>query len=198
MARTFLPLAMAFALMSTTADAAIYSFNRTVGVDGIAFGFFETDGTIGAIGVGNIIDYAVSWQDNEINGGTLVSYFGDGPVDPFSPFGLGVAVASGDLVATATDLLFNFDGDSVLSVSVTSFDFWCVSGALASLVCYVDGTETLGASDVTGTEAEFTPYQGFTSIASVSTVPVPAGLPLLLTGLAGFGLAGLRKKKRSA
>ena len=188
-------------LAAPAAEAATYSFNRTVGTNGSVSGFFTTDGTIGALTTANITDFSLTIEDDGLNGGT--------PITASSAGGQALGLFSGedgDLVATATDILFNFDGDASFFANMTNDflgDFWCIVGARNGGGCFFDGAEVIGnvaAGLADPNSVVRTGYTGLTSIASVAVtpIPVPAGMTLLLTAMGGLALARRRKARAVA
>jgi hypothetical protein len=171
--------------LASAAQATTYNINRTVGA-GTVSGFFETDGTLGAIVQANVIDWSLTIQAADINGGAATSStFGGGGILTF--FSLPT------VVATASDLLFNFSGAGSLFTYTTSGDYWCVAGNNGD--CFNPSAETIGYSPNPATNSN--PNSGLASFASnnVSAVPLPAALPLLAAAIGALGVAGSRRKR---
>ena len=87
-----------FAVALTVRADITYDVGLTVGT-GSVNGYIETDGTIGAISDGNIVDYNLILN----NGSTTFDLTG-----PLSGDNSAVDINQSDLTATATQLLFNF------------------------------------------------------------------------------------------
>jgi hypothetical protein len=101
------------------------------------------------------------------------------------------------LTATATALLFNYTPDSSATDRLT---FYRDDGVSQARLEYSTGPFNFTVSDCE-TNFCFAPLGDFRSGVGViagtsdSTTPLPAALPLFLTGIAGAGLLRWRKKK---
>lgn len=186
-----LGLAAALGAAATTAQAAIiYQVDRTIGA-GTLTGYIETDGTLGAIGVGNFTEWDLTLVAPDINGG-LASTIKSADGNIFTIVGGSV------LSATSTDLLFDHDGPSALLFAYTSSgDFWCLAGGgVGDTGCFAQG-EIIGYSDTTGAAAYVEARSGMTAFASTEAAPVSAPATLGLT-VAALGLLALQRRRASA
>jgi len=103
---------LAVLLMGTgvcSAGPTTYSVDRTIGT-GTITGFIETDGSLGVLGAGNFVDWSLL-----LNVGTdTYTLYG-----PSSGNNSSVYVQGSDVTATATQVLFNFNGsDNKLRILV--------------------------------------------------------------------------------
>ena len=119
-----LMIAMALMVSAQTTLAQItYQVNRAVG-SGTIVGDITTDGTIGTIGTGNIIDYNLTITDASINGGTPVTL---NPANETQFFVQGNAMN-----ATASVLTFDTSratDDLVIFQGGVSNEFYCLETA---------------------------------------------------------------------
>jgi hypothetical protein len=182
--------AMTLACGSLRAGNITYTVNGTAGT-GTFSGFITTDGTIGTLGTGNILDWNVLLTD--------------GPVfdleGPLSGNNSGAEIGGADLTATATQLLFNFSG--------TSGGFFLLEspapGDSSQYICYDDtavvcGNPAFAASVSIGTNDPLTnsvatELSGYQVIAQVEAegVPEPGSLILVACGLLGVAVFGRRR-----
>ena len=89
-------------LTVTSANASlIYLVNRTVGAGSVS-GFIETDGTLGVLQTGNIIDWVLTLTADNLVGGSpdVIRRADDGSV---------TTISGGATTATLTELIFDFD-----------------------------------------------------------------------------------------
>jgi hypothetical protein len=113
MLKTFLFLLSAFALHATT----IYTVNRSVGA-GFVVGTITTDDTVGVLATSNIL----AW-DLTVNNGSASTQLSN------TLLGNNVFVTGNQLSATPTELLFNFDAQTVNYLYFESSfanNFWCI------------------------------------------------------------------------
>lgn len=92
-----------FATVSGYAGTITYNVNRTVGT-GTVTGFIKTDGTLGVLGVSNIVDWSLGLYA-PTSSPTTYDLFG-----PLSGNNSSVYVQGSDTTASTTQLLFNFSG----------------------------------------------------------------------------------------
>ena len=152
-------------------------------------GYFQTDGTIGALSLSKITDFSISITDDDVNGGVT------NMATPFIGSGLHLVFSATALVATTTDILFDFSSVGLFFAYTDTGDFWCVGGS-GSGGCFIDNADVIGYSDTTNGYEEQTGYGGLTSIASVAAVPLPASLPLL--AVSPLSAAAPRKRPSKA
>jgi hypothetical protein len=188
--QTFVLLLFVFGATSLCSASPItYSVNQTVGAGSVT-GFIETDGTIGTLSAGNILNWNLVLNDGSAPAFDLLG--------PLSGSNSVVGIAGSDLSATATELSFNFggiDGGYALFQSPALFtgsDFWCsVSADTSSSFCPPPAGEAINVSPDSN---RFTSVSGTAVIATASSVPEPSYLPIV--GL-GITLLGLLKAARS-
>ena len=191
-------LISATALLSTLAfavpaEAITYIGNRTI-QDGNVQISITTDGTLGALTAANLTDWTFSITVPPNSGGNL-----------FGPLGAANSsvqlLGSGGLTATATQLLFDFDGRSRLTFAAdnqppfTAIGY-CLGGRAANARC----VNTRGVEAIANGLLNFreTTFDGIGIIAStgggLAGVPEPSSWALML---AGFGLAGAAMRRRT-
>lgn len=175
--------------LSGVANATTYSVNHSVG-SGSVFGFLATDGTLGTIGASNFVDWSIRLRSPDLPKSPA-------RLDPSNSTIYSIASAGGGtytpdvLLATDERLDFSFDGlfKAFYVRQDTGGHLWCLSqnalcGAFdpnGESISYLDGGNWALA------EGEM--RSGVFTVASVAPIPLPAGLPLLLTALAGLVLA---------
>ena len=136
--------AATFLAAAGAANATVYSFDRAVGT-GTAFGYFETNGTIGVLTAADIVDFSITIQDATINAGTATtaSQVGGQTLD--------FSLVGSSLTATATDINFDFASDDIFYSYTSTGDFWCVAGDDTG--CYDRFSEVIGRVAGRGTGA---------------------------------------------
>ncbi|MCC6775360.1 MAG: hypothetical protein IT537_01795 [Hyphomicrobiales bacterium] len=162
------------------ASAITYNVNIPVGAGNVS-GFIETDGSIGTLTAADIVDWNLL-----IDSGTLSTTL----TGPLSGSNSTVGFfGSPAFTASATQLLFDFSA-STIEVDYVIFqkpsfgDFFCINACASQFAVGVGGERAFGIAD------------GVVEIGSVSAVPVPAALPLFVSGVGILGLAGWRRKRK--
>lgn len=188
---TALLSALAFAV---PAEAITYIGNRTI-QDGNVQISISTDGTLGTLTAANLTDWTFSITVPPNSGGNL-----------FGPLGMTNSsvqlLGSGGLTATATQLLFDFDGASRLSFTkdnqppFTAIGY-CLGGQAANARCVnTRGVEAIANGLLNFREITL---DGIGIIAStgggLGGVPEPASWVLMIIG---FGLAGAALRRKTS
>jgi len=160
------------------ADNITYSIDQTVGAGSVT-GTITTDGTIGVLNTGGVIDGPVGSAGNIVAVNLVLS---DGTnTEPLSG-GIFTSLGSG-LIASATDLTFDFGapGGFALYSGYSNYDQLCYSTGCGGISIYnvgLDG-QTVAISE-TGTQV-------------IGTVPDASGLSL--AGITAIGILGAFRKK---
>jgi hypothetical protein len=162
------------------ADNITYNIDQTVGAGSVT-GTITTDGTIGVLNTGGVIDGPVGFAGNIVGVNLVLS---DGTnTEPLSG-GIFTSLGS-DLIASATDLTFDFGapdaGGLALYSGYSNYDQLCYSANCGGISIYnvgLDG-QTVAISE-TGTQV-------------IGTVPDASGLSL--AGITALGIIGAFRKK---
>jgi hypothetical protein len=162
------------------ADNITYNIDQTVGAGSVT-GTITTDGTIGALNTGGVTDGSVGVAGNIVAVNLVLN---DGMnTEPLS--GGIFSSAGSDLVASATDLTFDFGapdaGYLVLYSGPTNYDQLCYSSRCGGISIYnvgLDGQSV--AISETGTQV-------------IGTVPDASGLSL--AGITAIGILGAFRRK---
>jgi hypothetical protein len=167
-------LAAVFCLATPSGAAPItYNVDLIVG-PGTITGFIETNGDIGVLSTGDITDWSLTLFD----GAASVT---------IQPGAVGVSGSS--LTATSTGLFFDFSGLSGAFFGFPTDPYLCFEDATGACSFH---PSTISMNIPGGIGPFWVSYSGNVEIASA--VPIPAALPLFVTGLAGMGLLGRRRK----
>ena len=173
---------LAVALMGAApAQAITYIGNRTIGV-GTAALSITTDDTLGILSGANIVDWTIT-----------VAKPGESAL--LNPGNSNLIFSSTALSATATQLLFDFDGSGGFAFATSgvgnSRPAYCISGASG-----VNCNNTANTEGVFFTSGDITQtFDGVAVLGSVGGgVPEPASWALMI---AGFGLVGSAMRRRA-
>jgi len=175
-----------------SAATIAYSVNITEGPNDLD-GTITTDGTIGLLASSNI----TAWSLTISSSGAPVTLTG-------TPGNSVLSLTSMNLSATSTALSWNFSGPmGSLMFEGTGM----LTGDYAAFVSFGDASGGVFQTFILGSPriAELT--SGCQVIAStttsatpscLATTPLPAALPLFVTGLGALGLLGWRRKRKAA
>jgi hypothetical protein len=181
-------LLFGFAYPGRAADIT-YSVDESVG-PGFVTGTISTDGAIGTLGTGDI----VNWNLN-VNDGTDGTFDIEGPL---SGNNSGVQVAGSDLTSTATQLFFNFDGadGGFLAFETPGIgDDGPFIGYNAQFAGF-DSPQSINISSDFGESTIIDPT--FTGNQVIASTPEPSSLSLFALGLVGLLFAGIRLRGSKA
>jgi len=162
------------------ADNITYNVDQTVGAGSVT-GTITTDGTIGVLNAGGVIDGPVGFAGNLVGVNLILS---DGTNT--APLSGGIFTSlGGDLIASANDLSFDFGapdgGGLALYSGYSNYSQLCFSTSCGGISIYnvgLDG-QTVATSE-TGTQV-------------IGTVPDASGLSL--AGITALGILGAFRKK---
>ena len=173
----FLITAFLFPLLCS-ADSVVYPIDETVGGGGVT-GYVETDGTIGALSTGNVLDWDLLLND----GTSTFELLGPLSGNTNSAF----SVIGSALTATQGQLFFDFDSsDPGTAIFQSPFvgsgqDYWCLQTGsdcglqTAAQSLELDPTAAIQMTNFSGNQ----PISGPSSMV----VPEPAVTASLLLGL---------------
>ncbi len=190
MKSTILALAgvtVALAISSTAGAVTTYAVNDPAGPGGVT-GFIETDGTLGVLGTGNIVDYNLLLND----GSSTFDLLG-----PLSGNNSQVVVYGSAFTATATGLFYDFSSGGGFSAVDFQNPF---IGSGVNYLCFNDtgggcsGNPSALVVETTGSQA-IQPETGVTLVAGTG-VPEPAAWAMMLVGFASIG-AALRSNRKA-
>ena len=172
-------LALAAGVPAISSASIIFNVNQTIGAGGVT-GTITTDGALGALASGNLVDWKLTLNDGTA---TFLLTAANSEVG----FTLGAALSE-----TASQLLFDTaNGGIVLFQNPTigsGQNFWCLDNPSGSCAGS-PGTESLRVNGAVQTAA----WQGIVVIgtaeeAQPAAIPQPASLVLLALGLGGLAL----------
>ena len=171
--------ALFFSFCASPSSAVTYHMDLTLGTAS-AVGTITTDGTIGTLNGGNIVDYDLTLTNGAF---AAVLHASNG------------TISSGtSLTATSTALLFNFSSNTGSFFVFGGNPGLGFEDALGSLSAH-PSTISLNLSGVGDPNSPiWTPYRGNVEIALIT--PLPGALPLFATGLGALGLLGWRRKRK--
>ena len=166
--------------MSFAASAATLPFNFTFTVPtiGLALGYTVT----GMLTVDTVADAATSVV---VTNNTATGGFGTGQYFGSQLFSNSFTVSGGTITAYS----FQSDGGFNVSPNVTCCTLTMFSSTSSSPASAGLSDLPFTTGTVSGVSVAFTP--------PVSSVPLPATLPLFATGLGALGLLGWRRKKKT-
>ncbi len=178
---------IALGIAGPATASLIYDVNRTIGA-GTVTGFLETDGTIGALSNANLVGGEIIISAPNVAASPVTVLFGEDFFD----------VYSGSIIATETQLLFNFSNNfnSLLISDNGGADptlvSWCLAGGIVSCAIFYSNVEMIrnGNNETPFQQASRT---GNVAIATLR-LPEPAAITLLGFGIAGLLLAARRKR----
>lgn len=162
------------------AGAAIYDVNRVIGAGGVT-GFIETDGTFGAIGDTNIVDWSLTLSE----GGDVITLLG-----PNSGANSGVMTSGSGVTATPTQLWFDFTAaaDTWLLFQAPSIGSGMNSWCLETDQCTGNASSE---SVLVGSTGEISALRSGLELIGTRTadpVPEPSTWMLMMGGLAAIML----------
>lgn len=174
---------LAFLLAGVSANAAtiVYTVDQAIGLERVA-GTIATDGTLGIIGQSNIIGFTLT---TGISGTLLVMTDADSVV----------RTLGSNLVATATDLSFDYDGASgFLLFQHDRFDtgrkYFCNASVFDT--CFQGASAVPEAFDSPSAQVETRSRRQIIA-STVGAVPEPAAWASMI---AGFALIGTAMRRR--
>lgn len=164
------------------ADDITYNVNQTVGTGSVT-GTITTDGTIGALNIGGVDDGPIGYAGDIVSVNLVLN---DGTnAEPLSG---GVFSSGGtDLIASATDLTFNFGADGgyfVIYSGLSNYDQLCYS----TTYCGGISIYNVGLDGETVTTAE-------TGSQVIGCTNAPDASGLSLAGITALGIMGAFRKK---
>jgi hypothetical protein len=164
--------------LATPSNAASITYNMDLALGpGTITGFITTNGDIGVLSTGDVIDWNLTLSDGAVS---LT-------IQPGT-----VAVSGLSLTATSSGLFFDFSGVSGAFFGFPTDPYLCFEDATGACSLH---PSTISMNLPGGIGPFLVSYSGNVEIASA--VPIPAALPLFASGLVGLGLLGWRRKRRA-